>query len=244
MADTIRVGKKEYTVLFPDLFRQLDVRQLTQLRKSIRQRGVRVPIVVDESDGIIDGINRARIASEIGLSSIPVVVCNSLTGDGKKQLAISLNADRRHLTQQEQAEFRAQRIKRVAERRRNGESTRTIAEAEGVSQAQVRHDLKDATEQGCSVEPENGRVMGADGKERPATRQPRDADEPGTGTVPGGGEPARISAPSDVDSSSVTDRVCHDPKGFKALWSAWRRATQEAKELFLQKINAVLEKPS
>ena len=50
-----------FTILFPDLLRPLTERELIDLRKSIRRRGVAVPIIVDEEDGgVIDGGNRLR----------------------------------------------------------------------------------------------------------------------------------------------------------------------------------------
>ena len=55
-------------------------------------------------------------------------------------------------------------IAREVELRRQGESQRTIAEKMGMSQKQVRRDLKEATESGVSVEPESGRITGKDGK--------------------------------------------------------------------------------
>jgi biotin operon repressor len=53
-----------------------------------------------------------------------------------------------------------QRSARVAEPRRNGKSGRQIAEEEGISEKQVRKDLKQTTADGYAVEPEAGQVLG------------------------------------------------------------------------------------
>ena len=69
---------------------------------------------------------------------------------------------------------RAERIKRVAEKRREGKSTRAIAEEEGISQPQVMHDLKEAGDTPVSPEPET--ITGKDGKTYSATQPAKDDD--------------------------------------------------------------------
>lgn len=64
----------------------------------------------------------------------------------------------------------SQRLAQEIALRINGASTRAIAEEVGVSQTQVRRDLKKSTEPGeGSVEPPDGKVTGLDGKKRDAT---------------------------------------------------------------------------
>jgi hypothetical protein len=68
---------------------------------------------------------------------------------------------------------RADRIERIAERRTQGESLRTIAKEEGVSPTQVRHDLEAASGvQGCTPEPATGQVVGANGRPQAARKKP------------------------------------------------------------------------
>jgi hypothetical protein len=141
-----------------------------RLRESIRLNGVITPVVVDESGGVIDGINRLRLAAELGLATVPVEVRPGLAHETKIKLAYSLNEDRRQLDAAALKKLRGQRVARVAEARRRGMSTRTIAEQEGVSQTQVVADIRKATEQGCSIAPKGGEVTGKDGKKRPARR--------------------------------------------------------------------------
>jgi hypothetical protein len=110
---------------------------------------------------------------------------------------------RRNLSPDAIKERRQKRIERVAELRKEGLSTRAIAEQEGISQPQVRRDLKDAGESpvspdtkvstsatqstvessgetGDSPEPEAAKVVGRDGKSYPANRQSTTDDSPST----------------------------------------------------------------
>jgi hypothetical protein len=177
---TITHRGRTFTVLFPDLLRPLHGEERERLRASIRTDGVQVGVIVDEHDGVIDGRNRLTEAALLN-ADVPIVVRAGLTEEQKLRLALDLNDARRHLTpgdrKQAQAraeELRKERVARVAEAKRQGKSTRTIAEEEGVSQTQVQADLKAATEQGCSVESDSGKVQGKDGKERPASRKAED----------------------------------------------------------------------
>ena len=111
---TVKIGKRTFTILFPDLLRPLTERELIDLRKSIRRRGVAVPIIVDEEDGVIDGGNRLRISAELKLTTIPTEVYPTLTLEGKRELALSLNLDRRHLEAATVKKLKEERVERVA----------------------------------------------------------------------------------------------------------------------------------
>ncbi len=172
-AERITIGRKTYTILFPNLLRPLKAREETALRISIRKWGVRVPIVTDEYDGVIDGGNRLRIAAELGLKEIPVRVQKGLFLKDKEELALMLNDARRHLNASERKALAKQRKETVAEARANGESTRSIAEREGVSQKQVRLDSQRSGEEFSSPDhAAPATVNGRDGKEYPAQRTP------------------------------------------------------------------------
>jgi ParB-like chromosome segregation protein Spo0J len=176
MAPRARLG-----LLYHDLLRPLTERERGRLRDAIRRDGVLYPLIVDESWGIIDGGHRYQIAEEEGILALPVIVRRGLAPKAKQELARSLNLDRRHLTVEEQQAARKARVVRVAERRREGQSLRQIAEVEGIDPKQVRLDLQKAGGEWSPPDPapaEAGappgapaKVKGRDGKSYPATRK-------------------------------------------------------------------------
>jgi hypothetical protein len=180
---TITYRGRTFTVLFPDLLRPLHGEERERLRASILADGVQVGVLVDEHDGIIEGRNRVTLAAELDVD-LPVVVRAGLSDEQKLRLALDLNDARRQLTpadrKQAQAraeELRKERIARVAEASRQGKSTRTIAQEEGVSQKQVMRDLNeqvsppDSPDTPVSPASAPATVKGADGKTYPASRK-------------------------------------------------------------------------
>lgn len=140
------------------------------------------PITLFEGK-ILDGRNRYKAAKLAGVEP----VFEELPSDGDPQdFVFEENDDRRH-----REEFtrrrRKLRIARVVEARNAGSTLAEIAEKEGVSETQVRLDLDkaqsvsqggcetdadkaDSTSQGgCEVESETPKIVGKDGKARPAT---------------------------------------------------------------------------
>lgn len=180
----IQIGDRTYHLLFPDLLRPLNEAERDSLRNSIRERGVCVPVVIDESGGIIDGGNRATLAAELGLDSIPTQLVVGLDDSQKVLLAYQLNETRRQLSQADREEARKnrdRRLARIAASRAEGQSLRAIAATEGVSPVQIRADIKElqdlatgASEPGgdtvnpLTVSPPAGKVVGKDGVARPA----------------------------------------------------------------------------
>jgi hypothetical protein len=115
---------------------------------------------------ILDGYQLFRGCLEVGIepdfATLP-------EGIDPREFVEIVNDERRHETGDE----REARIKRVAERRAKGESTRKIAEQEGISQTQARKDIEAGNpgeHGGCSP----GKVTGRDGKSQAAIhRKPR-----------------------------------------------------------------------
>lgn len=139
------------------LFDALDPATEAALRASIERFGVLVPIAVDQHGNVLDGHHRKRIAAELGVSwreDVHVVADE----DEARSIAATLNTDRRQLDAE-------QRRKVVADLRQQGHSLRAIGNAVGVSQEQVRQDL--ATVKDLTVP---DRIIGKDGKSRPAKR--------------------------------------------------------------------------
>ncbi|HZR55218.1 MAG TPA: hypothetical protein VFB06_37740 [Streptosporangiaceae bacterium] len=81
-----------------------------------------------------------------------------------------------------------ERVRRVAELRRQGRSTRQIAEEVGVCHRQVTLDLRRAVALGMPVVPPGGVVIGRDGKRQPARRLP-------AGGPKHNGRPRSVAAP-------------------------------------------------
>ena len=66
---TVTVGGITYRLPFADLLPALSDDDLGALRGDIRERGIVVPIVIDEHHNVIDGANRLRIAAARGRPS-------------------------------------------------------------------------------------------------------------------------------------------------------------------------------
>lgn len=148
----------------------LSAYDLGRIEEGMRMRGYdqRFPIVLWEAK-ILDGRSRHAAAKAAGIE--PVFTEFKGSEEQARLFVQTANEERRHLALEWLQKRRQERVDRVAAARLNGESTRMIAEREGVSQTQVLSDLKAATEQGCSVQPDSGTVKSKDGKERPATRK-------------------------------------------------------------------------
>lgn len=145
--------------------------ELDRLVEGMERHGFdqRFPIVLFKGK-VLDGRNRYLAACRAGVT--PDVIEFEGTEEEAREFVKLANEDRRHLALDWLRQRRAERVKRTAERKAAGESTRQIAEQEGVSQRQVRLDLKAATEEGYSVDPPDGKVKGKDGKNRPARSKP------------------------------------------------------------------------
>jgi hypothetical protein len=213
---TVRLDGATYRFVFAALFRRHTPAERARLEASIRRHGVRVRVLTYDSPTwgrrcVVDGASRLELAAEIANDeathlSIPVQHLGDLTDDAARELALTLNADRRHLTPEEQRAARCERIERVTAARAEGDSLRMIAEREGVSEKQVREDLRAAGAEGSAPE----RVRGADGKSYPATAPrsgPEDSGAEGSaGGEEGGADP---SAPERAVRGSVAPEGAH-----------------------------------
>lgn len=70
------------------------------LKQNIRQHGIHNAILVGQHIPIVDGHNRAKISVELDIPC-PCLFLDGLTRDEEHELAIGLNAARRHLTRQQ-----------------------------------------------------------------------------------------------------------------------------------------------
>ncbi len=69
------------------------------LRESIRQHGVRVPIVIGEHVRLVDGRHRFSAAVEVGLDEVPAIFLHGFTEEEELDLTVELNVARRHLSE-------------------------------------------------------------------------------------------------------------------------------------------------
>jgi N6-adenosine-specific RNA methylase IME4 len=156
---TVTVGGITYQLPFEDLLPALADDDLNALRDDIRDRGVVVPIVIDEHHNVIDGTNRLRIAAELGIRNLPVDIRPGLSQPEKEELAEDLNLHRRHLTREQLRDAIARRLKRTPE-----QSNRHIAAAVGVDHhtvASIRRVL-----QASGEFPQLPKTIGRDGRAR------------------------------------------------------------------------------
>lgn len=109
----------------------LTAEQESSLRDGIRRNGVAVPITVDQHGRILDGHNRFRIATELGIDCPRVVQVVRDDGDALDR-AVELNCARRHLTQEQVREVVATEIDR-----RPDQSDREIGRRVGCSPTTV-----------------------------------------------------------------------------------------------------------
>lgn len=137
------------------------------LKADISERGVLVPVEVDETGAILDGHHRVRAWQELrsegaGLADYPRMIRVGLTEEQKRNHARSLNVLRRHLSKEQRDEV----MKAMAQ---DGASPDEIAAAVGVSHMTVRRTL-DADSDFTNV---NSERVNKRGQKRPAKYQQR-----------------------------------------------------------------------
>lgn len=139
---------------------ELTPEEYEALKADIQANGVQIPVEVDEEGNIIDGYHRAKICQELGID-YPKNVRQGLSEEEKIDFVLRVNLNRRHLTREQRQEL-------ALKLRRRGWSYPRIGETLGVGKSTVERDVKTTFPDGKVDFP--ARVIGKDGKERPATR--------------------------------------------------------------------------
>jgi ParB-like chromosome segregation protein Spo0J len=105
--------KKELVELWPPL--PLD--ELEALKKSVAERGLLDPIVVNENNEVIEGHQRLLAWISLGKTEPPTIRKVNTGGDLAKEIALSVeyNARRRHLVKSELAVIVAKALERIEE---------------------------------------------------------------------------------------------------------------------------------
>ena len=95
MTDGIRLTEK-YQVM-----PSMPPEQFEALKADIAERGVLVPIDVDENGDILDGYHRHRACTELGITDFPSIVRPGLSEEEKRIFARKSNMLRRHLSRKQ-----------------------------------------------------------------------------------------------------------------------------------------------
>lgn len=136
--------------------------EYAELRDSILKHGITVPVIVDEQGNVIDGHHRVTIARELDIT-YPTRVLAGLSEEEKLDQSVMLNIARRQLTRDQRRSIIAEQLKRHPEK-----SNREHARQVGVDHKTV-NSIRESLESTGEI-PQLDRTVGADGKERPATR--------------------------------------------------------------------------
>lgn len=144
------------------LLDELNTTDYDALKADISERGIMVPVELDEHGNILDGHHRVRIARELGIKDYPTIIRTGLSEQDKRNHVRALNILRRHLSGE-------QRKKLFAEMRSEGMTLQAIADATGVSHETVRQATNDNP---VFKLLKTDKVTGKDGKSYPA-KKPR-----------------------------------------------------------------------
>ncbi len=181
------------------LLPQLPPEQFEALKADIAERGVVVPVLMDEFGEIIDGHSRARACRELGINDYPVEVRSGLTEAEKRALARNLNALRRQLTREQVRALIADQLRDTPEW-----SNQRVAGGLGVDDktvASVRAGLMATSEI-----PRLDKTVGTDGKARRAPPKRRRKNH---SSLPADDE---LLLDDDDDEADEDEAVAPDPK--------------------------------
>ena len=130
------------------------------LRDSIEEIGVQVPLLITSDGRIIDGHERLCVCLELGLDRYPMRILGGMTEAERRERAIRINAERRHLTRQQRRELLESVIRADPAR-----STRDLADLLRVAPRTVGR-ARAALVAGGSIDPPDC-TQGRDGKVYP-----------------------------------------------------------------------------
>jgi len=170
------IGRVSYKLQYTTGLPRIEQGKFEELVEDVRQRGIVVPIVIDEFGNVIDGAHRIRAAHLLGLKAVPTIVVSGLTEEGKWAVAQDLNVHRRQLTPEQVKKIVAEHKKtvptQVIKLRKEGKSLRQISDELGISHESVRKNLTEANAKELTVELPST-VIGKDGRKRQAKSKPK-----------------------------------------------------------------------
>lgn len=133
------------------------------LRADIARHGVKIPVEYDEDNNILDGHHRVAICRELGIIDWPRFVRKNLSEGQKREHALSLNVNRRQLSQSEKRRAVQAWLKAAPAR-----SNRAIASSVGVSHNTVQAEREKLIE-GGQID-HHAEVVGKDGVRQPVAK--------------------------------------------------------------------------
>ncbi len=137
--------------------------EFNALKESIRQHGVIVPIIRDESGTIIDGHHRDQACRELKIKNVPTITLAGLTDDQKRDHALVLNLVRRKITRKQMRAIIATELRRTPDM-----SNRWLAEIVGTTNKTVESVRRELLSIGEIPQCDTYRAK--DGRRYPATR--------------------------------------------------------------------------
>jgi N6-adenosine-specific RNA methylase IME4/ParB-like chromosome segregation protein Spo0J len=152
----------------PNLFDALDATTEAALRASIERFGVLVPVVRDQHGRTLDGHHRSRLADELGIK-YRVDVVRVEDDDHAREIAATLNTDRRQLTPEQRRKIAAVYLNA---KRADGvglHSVNDVADRLGISQPAARK-IEAELRTSSKLDDEITHRVGQDNKVRPARR--------------------------------------------------------------------------
>jgi ParB-like chromosome segregation protein Spo0J len=228
----------KYQVL-PDL----PPEQFAALKQDIAQRGVVVPVIVDEFGAILEGHHRVRACRELGRNDYPVEVRAGMSETEKRIFARKMNVLRRQLTREQTRGLIEDQLRDTPDW-----SDRRIGKELGVD-----HKTVGAARSGLAATgefPQLEKTVGRDGKARSVRKAPRrqnptldaddyddvlDADEEGGygAQVVGAGVPPETKAEARARRREEGDR-----KRDEKEWEGWG-ATPEQRAKMMHALDLI-----
>ena len=138
--------------------------QFEALKDDIAERGVLVPIDVDEHGYILDGHHRYRACTELGITDFPTIVRPGLSEEERRIFARKINMLRRHLSRKQVRELIAEQLRDTPSWANN-----RIAQVLGADSKTVKT-VRERLERTSEI-PKLDRLVGADGKARPVKQK-------------------------------------------------------------------------
>ena len=138
--------------------------QFEALKADIAERGVLVPIDVDEDGHILDGHHRYRACTELGITDFPTIVRPGLSEEERRIFARKANMLRRHLNRKQVRHLIADQLKDTPDWANN-----RIAQILGTDAKTVKT-VRERLEATSEI-PKLDKLIGADGKARPVKQK-------------------------------------------------------------------------